>query len=185
MQTQTSKPQGGSVNPSGDVLLVEDNKADIQLTLHVLSEESAGYQVHVLRDGEEALNFLLGQGPYANAPKPVFALVLLDLKLPKVNGLEVLKEIKNNSSTKALPVVVLSSSNQVQDVDTSYQLGANGYVQKPVGFEEFSDAIRRIAEYWLQVNLAPSPAPFKGANGPGELNPGGNNETQNHKKRTE
>ena len=149
------------MNPSGDLLLVEDNKADIQLTLHVLAEENAGYQVHVLRDGEEALNLLMGQGAYSKAPKPMFALVLLDLKLPKVNGLEVLKEIKTNPSTKALPVVVLSSSNQVCDVDTSYGLGANGYVQKPVGFEEFTDAIRRIAEYWLRANLAPSAASFK------------------------
>jgi two-component system response regulator len=146
------------MNPSGDVLLVEDNKADAQLTLRVLAEENAAYHVHVLRDGEEALNFILGQGQYANVPKPVFALVLLDLKLPKVNGLEVLKEIKANPSTKALPVVVLSSSNRLHDVDSSYALGANGYVQKPVGFEEFGDAIRRIAEYWLQVNLAPSPS---------------------------
>jgi two-component system response regulator len=148
------------VNPSGDVLLVEDNKSDAQLTLHVLAERGAAYHVHVLRDGEEALNFIFSQGKYANHPKPMFALVLLDLKLPKVDGLEVLKEIKQHSSTKALPVVVLSSSKRVEDVDTSYDFGANGYVQKPVGFEEFSEAIRRIAEYWLQVNLAPSPAPF-------------------------
>lgn len=148
------------MNPSGDVLLVEDNKADIQLTLRVLAEENAAYQVHVLRDGEEALNFIQGRGRYADVTKPLFALVLLDLKLPKVNGLEVLKELKTNPTTKALPVVVLSSSNRVQDVDVSYKLGANGYVQKPVGFEEFTQAIRRIAEYWLQVNLGPSPAPF-------------------------
>jgi two-component system, response regulator len=157
------------MNPSGDVLLVEDNKADIQLTLHVLAEEGAAYQVHVLRDGEQALNFVLGQGQYANITKPVFALVLLDLKLPKVNGLEVLKEIKTNPNTRALPVVVLSSSNRVEDVDTSYELGANGYVQKPVGFEEFSEAIRRIAEYWLHVNLGPSPAPFNESESMGEI----------------
>jgi len=151
------------MNFAGDVLLVEDNRADIQLTLHVIAEENASCRVHVTRDGEQALDFVLGQGPYASAPRPVFALVLLDLKLPKVNGLEVLKQIKANPTTKALPVVVLSSSNQLRDVDSSYELGANGYVQKPVGFEEFSDAIRRIAEYWLDVNLAPSNALFRDA----------------------
>ena len=146
---------------SGDVLLVEDNHADVQLTMHVMAEENAAYRVHVTRDGEQALNLIFGHGQYANAPKPIFALVLLDLKLPKVNGFEVLKQIKENPSTKALPVVILSSSNQVRDVDSSYQLGANGYVQKPVNFEEFSDALRCIAEFWLGANLTPSPAIFK------------------------
>jgi two-component system response regulator len=146
---------------SGNVLLVEDNHADVQLTMHVITEENAAYRVHVTRDGEQALNLIFGHGQYANAPKPIFALVLLDLKLPKVNGFEVLKQIKENPSTKALPVVILSSSNQVRDVDSSYELGANGYVQKPVNFEEFSDALRRIAEFWLGANLTPSPALFK------------------------
>ena len=146
---------------SGDVLLVEDNHADIQLTKHVMAEENIAYRVHVTRDGEQALNFIFGQGQYANTTRPIFALILLDLKLPKVNGFEVLKQIKENPSTKALPVVMLSSSNQVRDVDSSYELGANGYVQKPVNFEEFSDALRRVAEFWLGANLTPSPALFK------------------------
>ena len=146
---------------SGDVLLVEDNQADVQLTMHVMAEENAAYRVHVTRDGEQALNLIFGHGNDANAPKPIFALVLLDLKLPKVNGFEVLKQIKENPSTRALPVIILSSSNQLRDVDSSYQLGANGYVQKPVNFEEFSDAVRRIAEFWLGANLTPSPAIFK------------------------
>jgi len=94
-------------------------------------------------------------------PSTSFALVLLDLKLPKVDGFEVLKQIKANPSTSALPVVILSSSKQVPDVDTSYELGANGYVQKPVNFDEFSDALRRVAEFWLGVNLAPGPELFK------------------------
>jgi two-component system, response regulator len=146
---------------SGYVLLVEDNHADVQLTMHVMAEENAAYRVHVIRDGEQALNLIFDHGQYANSSKPIFALVLLDLKLPKVNGFEVLKQIKENPSTKALPVVILSSSNQVRDVDSSYELGANGYVQKPVNFEEFSDALRRIAEFWLGANLTPSPALFK------------------------
>jgi CheY-like chemotaxis protein len=146
---------------SGDILLVEDNHADIQLTLHVMTAENAAYRVHVTRDGEQALNVIFRQGEYANVPKPVFALVLLDLKLPKVNGFEVLKRIKEDPGTKALPIVVLSSSNQLRDIDSSYELGANGYVQKPVNFEEFSDALRRIAEYWLGTNLPPSNALFK------------------------
>ena len=145
----------------GDVLLVEDNNADIQLTMHVMAEANAGCRIQLTRDREQALDCIFGQGRYSNAPKPIFALVLLDLKLPKVDGFEVLKRIKANPSTSAVPVVILSSSNQVRDVDSSYELGANGYVQKPVNFEEFSDALRRIAEYWLGVNLTPSPALFK------------------------
>lgn len=146
---------------SGDVLLVEDNHADVQLTMHVIAEENAAYRVHVTRDGEQALNYIFGWGQYKDTPRPIFALVLLDLKLPKVDGFEVLKQIKANPRTKALPVVILSSSNQLRDVDSSYELGANGYVQKPVNFEEFSDALRRIAEHWLGANLTPSPALFK------------------------
>ena len=145
-----------------EILLVEDNPSDLQLTLHALRKKNLANHIEVARDGEEALDFLLCRGRFSqrsplNPPK----LVLLDLKLPKVNGFEVLKQIKENPSTRALPVIILSSSNQLRDVDSSYQLGANGYVQKPVNFEEFSDAVRRIAEFWLGANLTPSPAIFK------------------------
>lgn len=145
----------------GDILLVEDNQADMQLTMHILSETRNIHRVQVARDGEQALNLIFGADHLAGkVPIAVFMLVLLDLKLPKVNGVEVLKELKRNDATKAMPVVVFSSSKQVSDVDTCYQLGANGYVQKPVGFEQFEDVVRRIADFWLGANLTASPAAF-------------------------
>ena len=150
------------MNSARNVLLVEDNRSDIQLTLHIIiAEKNAADRVYVARDGEQTIDCIFGRGQYERDPRPVFALVLLDLKLPKVSGFEVLKEIKSNPITKALPVVVLSSSRQLSDVDTSYELGANGYVQKPVAFEELQEAIRCITKYWLDVNLAPSNAMFK------------------------
>ena len=145
----------------GDVLLVEDNQADVRLTMHILSEIRNIHRVQVARDGEQALNLIFGADHVASkAPVAVFTLVLLDLKLPKINGVEVLKELKENEATKAMPVVVFSSSRQVSDVDRCYQLGANGYVQKPVAFEHFEDMVRRIADFWLGANLTASPAAF-------------------------
>lgn len=138
-----------------DVLLVDDNQADIKLALHVMCKENAANRVHVIRDGEEALNFVLGRAQYTKAPKWALGLILLDLKLPKVNGFEVLSALRAQTHFKALPVVVLSSSNQDRDVSRSYELGANGYVQKPLDFDDFRDLIRRIADYWLGANLIP------------------------------
>ena|SRR5690349_22013223 len=146
------------MNIVDNVLLVEDNLSDVQLTLHVIADKNAACRVHVARDGEQAIERIYGVGQYAGTPKVVFELVLLDLKLPKVNGFEVLKHIKDDPATRALPVVVLSSSNQPSDVDTSYELGANGYVQKPVSYEEFQETIGCITSYWLDVNLGPSNA---------------------------
>jgi CheY-like chemotaxis protein len=138
-----------------DVLLIDDNQADIKLTLHVMNEENPPRRVHVIRDGEEAMSFILGQRQDAAEHKPTLGLVLLDLKLTKVNGFEILQALRQQSGFRTLPVVVLSSSNQDRDVNKSYELGANGYVQKPVDFDTFRCAIRRIVAYWLDTNLTP------------------------------
>lgn len=142
-----------------DVLLVEDNQADITLTLRAMGEEIANERVHVARDGEEALSFILAARSHSGHRNiPRLRLILLDLKLPKVSGFDVLAEVKNDLQTKLIPVVVLSSSNQDKDVLRSYELGANSYLQKPVDFDEFRRLIRRVTGYWLQVNQTPAPS---------------------------
>ncbi len=130
-----------------DILLVDDSQADIKLALYALGDEQSRHKLKVLRDGEEALRFLPSLVP---APK----LILLDLKLPKVNGFEVLKVVKSDPALKAIPVVILSSSGQESDIRASYQLGANSYVQKPVDFEAFCTAIQQVRSYWLGLNRA-------------------------------
>ena len=137
-----------------EVLLIDDNQADIKLTLHVMNEEDQAHRVHVIRDGEEAMRFIVGSASATDRQRTL-GLILLDLKLPKVNGFEILQSLRGQARFKNLPVVVLSSSNQDRDVQRSYELGANGYVQKPVDFDTFRDAIRRIIAYWLSINLVP------------------------------
>ncbi len=141
-----------------DVLLVEDNQADMTLTLRAISEAVVTDRVRVARDGEEALDFIMGRSS-SSLPSGVscLKLILLDLKLPKVSGLDVLAEMKSNPGSKIIPVVVFSSSKQESDVRKSYELGANSYMQKPVDFDEFRDMIRRVAGYWLQLNQPPLP----------------------------
>jgi CheY-like chemotaxis protein len=121
--------------------------------------------VHVARDGQEALDFVLGHGPFAGYDAAAtLRLIMLDVKLPKVTGLDVLREIKTNASTRAIPVVLLTSSNLTRDVALAYQLGANSYVQKPVDFQQFRDAIRLVGVYWLRLNMtAPGQSPTSGA----------------------
>ena len=139
-----------------EILLVEDNPDDVEMALRALYSENLSNRVHVARDGEDALDFLLcrkaheGRNP-ENQPK----LILLDLKLPGVDGFQVLETIKNNSRTKALPVVVVSSSRQEQDVDRAYALGANSYVQKPAAFDQFHSTIQQVVLYWLVANRLP------------------------------
>ena len=144
--------------PSQDaeILLVEDNPDDVELTLHALKEEHLANQIHVVRDGEEALDFLFCRGQYDgrsfdSPPK----LVLLDLKLPKVDGLEVLRAIKSNPRTKAIPVAILTSSKEEKDMINGYKLGVNAYIQKPVDFEQFRQTIKRSGLFWLVVNQPP------------------------------
>ena len=145
-----------------EILLVEDNPDDIELTLHALRQEKLANHIEVARDGEEALDFLFCRGPYAQrsferAPR----VVLLDLKLPKVDGMEVLREVKKDPRTKAIPVVILTTSRDESDVVNGYQLGANGYVQKPVDFDSFRNLVKQLGLYWLVVNEPPPPAAFQ------------------------
>lgn len=139
-----------------DILLVEDNKDDLELALHALRKERLANRIQIVRDGEEALDFLFCRGQFSDrAPNHQPRLVLLDLKLPKVDGLEVLKQLKSNSQTKNIPVVILTSSKEERDLVSSYNLGANSYIQKPVDFDQFRDTVKQLGLYWLVVNQAP------------------------------
>ena len=140
-----------------DVLLVEDNPDDAALTLRSLKKHNLADRVIVMQDGQEALDYIFGTGTYAarkveNRPK----VVLLDLKLPKVDGLEVLERIKSDERTKSIPVVVLTSSGQDRDVEESYKRGANSYVVKPVDFSKFARAVADVGLYWTVVNEPPA-----------------------------
>ncbi len=139
-----------------DILLVEDNPSDVELTLRALEGISRVNPVHVVSDGAEALDFLFCRGRYAgrSARLPV-KVVLLDLKLPKVSGLDVLKAIKSDEKLRTIPVVVLTSSREEPDVKTAYQYGVNSYVVKPVEFEQFVHAVSQVGLYWLLVNEPP------------------------------
>ena len=141
-----------------ELLLVEDNPSDVELTLHVLKKHNFANRIKVVRDGAAALDFVFGVDSRVsrhtgNTPK----LILLDLKLPKVNGLEVLGRIKTDPNTKRIPVVVLTSSREDRDLFTCYELGVNSYIVKPVDFEQFTEAIRQLGLYWLLLNQQPEP----------------------------
>jgi two-component system response regulator len=141
-----------------DILLVEDNKDDMDLTLHALKREKLANNIFVARDGEEALDFLFCRGAFAkrtfeHPPK----LVLLDLKLPKVDGMEVLKQVKNDPRTKNIPIVIMTSSKEERDLVSGYNLGANSYIQKPVDFDQFRETVKSVGLYWLVINQ-PAPA---------------------------
>lgn len=140
-----------------DILLVEDNANDLELTIRALKKHNLANRLFTVKDGEEALEFLFAEGRYAgramnHSPK----VVLLDLKLPKVDGLEVLKRIKTDERTKQIPVVALTSSKEDRDVIKTYKLGVNSFVSKPVGFDEFSEAVAKLGLYWLLLNRATS-----------------------------
>lgn len=139
-----------------EILLVEDNPCDVELTLHSLKNSNLTNQIEVVRDGAEALDFIFCQGSYTyrsldNNPR----VILLDLKLPKVDGLEVLQKIKSDPRTRMIPVVILTSSREECDIIESYQLGVNSYIVKPVDFEQFTEAVRQLGLYWRLLNQPP------------------------------
>jgi two-component system response regulator len=147
-----------------EILLVEDSSADAELTLRALRKNAHFTRIHVARDGEEALNFLFCKEPYEErAGQPLPQLILLDLKLPKVDGLSVLRTLKEDRRTRWMPVIVLTSSREDSDLTASYDLGVNSYIQKPLDFEQFCETVQTLALYWLLVNQLPprQPTPFR------------------------
>lgn len=139
------------------ILLVEDNPDDVALTLRAFAKSNILNTVITVGDGEEALDYLFGKGKYEGRnPKILPSVVLLDLKLPKVNGFEVLKTIREDESTKYLPVVILTSSKEEQDIINGYKLGVNSYIRKPVDFGQFFEAVKTLGLYWLLMNETPN-----------------------------
>lgn len=140
-----------------EILLVEDNAADVELTLRALRKNNISNRIEVAEDGEQALDFIHSRGRYAGQKiEKGMKMILLDLKLPKISGLEVLKDIKGNPETRMIPVVVLTSSKEEKDIIESYSLGVNSYIVKPVDFNKFVESIKEIGTYWLLVNQPPS-----------------------------
>ncbi len=150
-----------------DILLVDDSQEDVELTLHALRAENLAGRFFVARDGEEALGFLFCTGPHAgrsfdHPPK----VVLLDLKLPKIDGMQVLKRLKSDEHTRSIPVVLMTSSKEERDRVIGYQLGVNSYVQKPVNFNDFRNMVKLLGQYWLVTNQPPVQRNFAGAASP-------------------
>jgi len=140
------------------ILLVEDNRDDEELTRHAFQASNIPNEVVVARDGAEALDFLFGTGPHAGRDVGAGpAITLLDLKLPKVDGLEVLRRVRADERTRLFPIVILTSSTEAQDLVRGYRLGANSYIRKPVDFDQFTETARQLGLYWLLLNEAPPP----------------------------
>ena len=142
---------------AAEIILVEDNPSDADLIKRSLNKNNVANKILHLKDGQEVLDYLFGEGDWkgrktANTPK----VILLDLKMPKVSGIEVLRKIKSNEETKSIPVVILTSSKEDPDIKECYKLGVNSYVVKPVGFEEFSSTVAQLGLYWLLINQQPS-----------------------------
>jgi len=138
------------------ILLAEDDPRDVELTLVALEEHNLANEVVVARDGAEALDYLYRRGQFADRPAGHPVVVLLDLKMPKVDGLEVLRQVKSDPALKAIPIVVLTSSRQDQDIVESYDLGVNGYVVKPVAFDRFVEVVKQLGLFWVLTNEVPS-----------------------------
>jgi two-component system response regulator len=138
-----------------EILLVEDNPNDVALALHAFKKSHLTNRIQVVRDGAEALDFLFRTGEFEGRTNGSPKVVLLDLKLPKIDGLEVLQRLRADSKTRSLPVVVLTSSREERDIVESYQLGVNSYIVKPVDFEQFTDTVRQLGFYWALLNQPP------------------------------
>jgi CheY-like chemotaxis protein len=147
----------------GRILLAEDSAADVELTLAALAEHNLANEVVVVRDGAEALDYLLRRGAYKDRTNGLPAVVLLDLKMPKLDGLEVLRTLKGHPELRHVPVVMLTSSREEQDLVESYRLGVNAYVVKPVDFSQFQEAVKQLGMFWAVINEPP----------PGAVGPGG------------
>lgn len=144
--------------PERTILLVEDNPADVTLTLRALKKANIANEIVVARDGVEALDYLFGTGQYSGRnTNELPVVVLLDLKLPKIDGIEVLKRVRTTPLTKLLPVVVLTSSKEQSDVTACYEYSCNSYVRKPVDFNQFAEAVKQLGLYWLVLNEPPAP----------------------------
>jgi CheY-like chemotaxis protein len=137
------------------ILLAEDSAADVELTLEALGQNRLANEVVVVRDGADALDYLYRRGAHADRPEGNPAVVLLDLKMPKVDGLQVLRQVKADETLRQVPIVMLTSSREEQDLVESYRLGANGYVVKPVDFERFAEAVKQLGMFWAVVNEPP------------------------------
>jgi CheY-like chemotaxis protein len=144
------------------ILLAEDDPNDIELTLTALGEHNLANEVHVVRDGAEALEYLQRRGPYAQRPPGQPVVLLLDIKMPKLSGLEVLRQIRGDAELRLLPVVILTSSREERDIVESYRLGVNGYVVKPVEFADFIGAVKELGVYWVLINEPPPEAVRRG-----------------------
>jgi CheY-like chemotaxis protein len=139
-----------------EILLVEDSPADAEMTLRALRRNNLANKVHWVKDGEEALDYVFGRGAYAGREPTLPRLVMLDLKMPKVDGIEVLRTLKSEALTRAVPVVIMTSSNEERDVVASYQLGVNSYIVKPVQFDAFLETVANIGLYWVLTNRVPN-----------------------------
>lgn len=146
------------INDVVEILLVEDDPDDIELAMHALKRDKISPSVHIARDGVEALDFIFPGGEQAGARRDVNLpkVVLLDMKLPRLDGLEVLRRLKADTRTNSIPVVMMTSSREQRDVAESYRLGVNSYIVKPVDFEQFSEAVRKVGHYWVSLNNPPS-----------------------------
>lgn len=157
----TIVPPNAKMDANIDILLVEDNPSDAELAVRELRRHKFANTIHVISDGAEAMDFIFCRGAFAgrsfsHPPK----LILLDVKLPKVDGIEILKAIKSDPRTRATPVVILTSSSEQRDLVESYQVGVNAFIQKPVGFDDFRRVVEQVGMFWLAVNQAPPPSSF-------------------------
>ena len=141
-----------------EILLIEDNPYEAELAIRTLKKSNLTNNLHHIDDGAEALDFIFEQGRYAGTGRSNPKLILLDIKLPKVDGIEILKQLKANEKTKTIPVVILTSSKESQDIKACYELGANTYIQKPVDFDGLIAATKRLKEYWFEIAILPKDA---------------------------